>query len=116
MRLGFWVCLLAVVLAAPVAYADPDSPDANTLEQHLSIKNHAFVPQELAVPANRTIKLIIKNEDDTAAEFESPDLNREKVVPANSEITVYLDPLDMGIYPYFDDFHHDTTTGKIIAK
>src|SRR5580698_10367324 len=92
------------------AYAD-DAP-----EQHLSLKNHVFVPQELTVPAGQKIKLIVKNEDSAAAEFESFELNREKVVPANGEITVYLDPLDAGTYPFFDDFHRDTTTGKIIAK
>ena len=85
-------------------------------EQHLSLKNHVFVPQELTVPAGQKIKLIVKNEDSAAAEFESYELNREKVVPANGEITVYLDPLDPGTYPFFDDFHRDTTTGKIVAK
>jgi hypothetical protein len=99
-----------VLILADMAYAS-DAP-----EQHLSLKNHMFVPQELTVPAGQKIRLIVKNEDNTAAEFESFELNREKVVPANGEITVYLDPLDMGTYPFFDDFRRDTTTGKIIAK
>lgn len=109
MRQGFRIVLLFAVLFSAPAYAD-------TPEQHLSIKNHVFAPQELTVPANRKIKLIVKNEDSEAAEFESYELNREKVVPANGEITVYLDPLDPGTYPFFDDFHRDTTTGKVIAK
>ena len=74
------------------------------------------MPRELTVPANRKIKLIVTNEDATAAEFESAELNREKVVPANGRITVYLDPLDPGRYGFFDDFHRDTTKGTIVAK
>ena len=110
MRRAFWISLLATALFALPVRAD-DAP-----EQHLSLKNHAFVPQELTVPANQKIKLIIKNEDSQAAEFESSELNREKVVPANGEITVYLDPMTPGTYPFFDDFHRDTTTGEVVAK
>src|SRR5580704_11227829 len=83
--------------AAFPAFAD------ETPTQTLTLKNHAFVPPALTVPANQKVKLIVKNEDAEAAEFESYELNREKVVPANGEITVYLDPLDPGTYPYFDD-------------
>ena len=110
MRLIFGTFLLAVVLF-PSALRAEDAP-----APQLSLKNHAFVPQELEVPANTGIKLTIKNEDDSAAEFESAELNREKVVPAHGTITVWLDPLDPGTYPFFDDFHRDTTTGTIIAK
>jgi len=110
MYYAFGICLLALVFLALPTRAE-DVP-----EQHLSLKNHSFVPQELTVPINTKVKLIVKNEDGEAAEFESFELNREKVVPANGAITVYLDPLDPGTYPFFDDFHRDTTTGKIIAK
>ncbi len=83
---------------------------------HLILKDHVFSPQELTVPAGQKIKLLVKNENATASEFESYELNREKVVPANSEITVFLDPLDPGTYPFFDDFNRDTTKGRIVVK
>ncbi len=82
----------------------------------ITIKDHQFAPKELTVPAGQKVKLIIKNQDATPAEFESSDLNREKVVGANGEITVFVGPLDAGRYAYFDDFHRATTTGVIIAK
>lgn len=82
----------------------------------LSIKDHQFAPRELAIPADQKIKITIKNLDSTPAEFESSDLNREKVVSANSEITVFVGPLSAGSYGFFDDFHRDTTTGTLIAK
>ena len=81
----------------------------------LTLKNHVYVPDQLSVPLKQKTKLILKNEDPTAAEFESFELNREKVVPANGEITVYLDPLDAGTYPFFDDFHRETK-GAVIVK
>ena len=82
----------------------------------LTLKNHQFSPHELTIPAGQKVKIIVKNEDATPAEFESSDLNREKVVSANSAINVFIGPLDAGRYGYFDDFHRDTTTGVIIAK
>ncbi len=110
MRCGVFAFHFIACLTAPPTQAADDA------EQTLTLKNHVFVPQELSVPANTKIKLTVKNEDDQAAEFESFELNREKVVPANGQITVYLDPLDPGTYPFFDDFHRTTTTGKVTAK
>jgi len=82
----------------------------------LTIKNHQFSPKELAVPAGQKVRVIVKNQDATPAEFESSDLNREKVVSANSEIILFIGPLDPGRYVFFDDFHRETTTGVLIAK
>lgn len=81
----------------------------------LTLKDHQFTPKTLVLPANQKIKLIVKNQQSTPAEFESSELNREKVVQPNSEITVILGPLDPGTYGYFDDFHHETT-GTITVK
>ena len=81
----------------------------------LTLKDHQFTPKDFTLPANQKIKLIVKNEQTTPAEFESADLNREKVVEANGEITVILGPLDPGTYGYFDDFHRETT-GTITVK
>lgn len=82
----------------------------------LTLKDHKFDPQTITLPADQKIKLTVKNQQSEPAEFESSDLNREKVVAANSEITVYLGPLDAGTYGFFDDFHRDSTTGTIVVK
>jgi len=82
----------------------------------LSIKDHVFTPSSLEIPANQKIRLIVKNLDATAEEFESYDLNREKIVAGNSEITVLIGPLDPGIYKFFGDFHPDSAHGTIIVK
>jgi len=50
-----------------------------------------------------------------AAEFESSELNREKVEPAGQSAVIYVGPLSPGTYPFFDDFHQ-STRGRIVAK
>src|ERR1700759_1415874 len=64
------------------------------VEAKLVIKDHKFDPAELSVPANTKIKLTVENRDTTPEEFESADLNREKVVTGGNSIIVYLGPLD----------------------
>ena len=82
----------------------------------LTITNHKFEPVSLEVPAEKKIKLIVKNLDPTPEEFESYDLNREKIVAGKGEITVYVGPLKPGNYKFFGEFHQDTAQGKIVAK
>ena len=86
------------------------------LEVTLVIKDHHFVPAEIKVPADKKVKLIIDNQDATAEEFESYELNREKVIPANSKMPIYVGPLKAGKYPFFGEFHKATAVGKIIAE
>ncbi|MDE3016079.1 MAG: cupredoxin domain-containing protein [Pseudomonadota bacterium] len=81
----------------------------------ITLKDHQFTPQMLTIPAHQKIKITVKNLDATPAEFESSDLDREKVVSRGSKIIVFVGPLDAGSYGYFDDFNH-AVTGIIIAK
>jgi hypothetical protein len=46
----------------------------------LSLKDHQFTPSQLSIPANKRVKLTIKNLDSTPAEFES-NFKAEKVIP-----------------------------------
>ena len=89
---------------------------AEVQEITLRIKDHKFVPAQLAVPANTKFKLIVVNEDPTPEEFESHELNREKIVTGKGKITVFLGPLKPGKYPYFGEFHAATAQGVLIAK
>ncbi len=82
----------------------------------LSIKGKAFEPKEMTVPAGQKITLTVKNLNATPSEFESSDLNREKVVTGGNAITVFIGPLRPGSYEFFDDFSADTPHGHIVAK
>jgi plastocyanin len=99
------VALLAASLAQAAEYA-----------AKLAIRDHKFEPAELTVPAGQKIKLLVENRDATPEEFESNELNREKIVVGKGSITVYIGPLDAGHYAFFGDFHQETAQGILIAK
>jgi plastocyanin len=82
----------------------------------LTIRNHRFEPAELVVPAGHKIKLEIDNQDATAEEFESYELNREKVVPGKATVVIFVGPLKPGRYPFFGDFNKESAKGVLIAK
>jgi hypothetical protein len=82
----------------------------------LSRSHHLFYPDTLTVPAGVRFKLVIENEDASPEEFESLELNREKVILGNTKATVFIGPLKPGIYPFFGEFNPETAQGKIIAE
>jgi plastocyanin len=102
------LALLLLAAAAPVRAADH--------EAKLVIREHKFEPAELTVPAGQKVKLTVENQDATPEEFESNELNREKIVVGKGTITVFLGPLDAGRYPFFGDFHQETAQGVLVVK
>ena len=105
--------LLAVRLAAGAA------PPAGAQEEKsytLTIKDHKFDPTQLEIPAGTKVKLVIKNLDATAEEFEMTSPKREKVVKGGQEGTLYVGPFNPGTYEFFGDFNPKTARGQIIVK
>jgi high-affinity iron transporter len=101
------VILLLGTVAEPALADDPSFP--------ILLKNNVFVPREVQIPAGVKVKLVVRNENPTASEFESTQFHREKVVPPGQEITVFVGPLDPGSYEFFDDFHPETR-GHLLVK
>ena len=89
---------------------------AADLEATLTIKDHQFTPSELKVPAGKKVKLLVSNLDSTPEEFESHELNREKLVAGNGKATIYVGPLAPGKYPFYGEFHDKTARGVIVAE
>lgn len=81
----------------------------------LTIRNHHFEPRTISVKAGVKVALSVTNAGSDPAEFESSELNREKVIPPGKTVTIYVGPLQPGSYPFFDDFDQ-SATGQIIAK
>jgi hypothetical protein len=102
------VILAALALLAPTA-SRADDP-------LLTIRNHRFEPARIEVPAGTKFKLMVKNADSTAEEFESTSLNREKLVPPGQTVTIFLGPLSPGEYKFIGEFHQDTAQGILVAK
>lgn len=100
--------LILLVIFASSALADD--------EYLIVIKNHRFEPAELTIPAGKKVKLRIENKDASPEEFESHELNREKVIAGNSTANIYIGPLSPGRYPFFGEFNEATAKGVVIAK
>ncbi len=98
-----------LLLAAPAAKAD-DPAFA------LTLKNHKFDPAELTIPANKRVKLTVKNLDPTPAEFESDDFKAEKVVPAGREVTLFIGPLKPGTYEFHDEYHEAESKSRLVVQ
>ena len=81
----------------------------------LIIQDHHFRPSELIIPAGKKIKLMIDNRDTTAEEFESHDLNREKVIASKSTAIIFVGPLTPGQYKFFGEFNEKTAQGVIVV-
>ena len=112
MMTRFWVSLVMGVLVwIPVL-----ALAANIPEFTVAIKDHRFDPVELKVPADTKVKLVIDNQDASAEEFESFELNREKIVAGHKKIIVFIGPLKAGSYKYFGDFHKNTAQGIITVQ
>lgn len=101
-------CAAGLLLAGSANAADADFT--------IVIKEHRFEPAELPVPAGKKFRLLVRNLDATAEEFESHDLRREKMIPGKSEAIVTIGPLKPGSYAFFGDFNQKTARGSIIAK
>ncbi len=85
-------------------------------EIEIVIRDHLFFPSMIEVPANQKIRLLIINEDPTPEEFESYELNREKVIPGNTRTVIFIGPLAPGEYPFFGEFYPRTAQGRVIAR
>jgi hypothetical protein len=82
----------------------------------IEIRDHLFYPPEVVVPAGTKVKLLVKNLDPTPEEFESYELNREKVISGNSQAVIFIGPLPPGEYPFFGEFYPKTAQGKVLVK
>lgn len=109
-RLRFFVLsLLSVgVMTGNALAAEP--------ELLLVIKNHQFEPSELKVPAGQRVKLVVHNQDTTPEEFESHSLNREKMMPAGSKVSIYIGPLKPGRYSFYGEYNAASAKGVVVAE
>lgn len=91
----------------------PLSVHAAVPEFTIEIRDHLFFPSILVIPANTKVKLIVINKDPTPEEFESYELNREKVIMGGARAIIFIGPLKPGDYPFFGEFNPKTAQGLI---
>jgi plastocyanin len=105
-RLSLFILVLVASAAAPAA-----DPTTTTL----AVEEGGFSPAEVEAPADVRFRIEVTNHTAAAMEFESFDLNRERVVQPGQTITVYLSGLAPGRYEFFDDFRQ-ARRGTLVIK
>jgi hypothetical protein len=101
---------LASLLCLPLLASAADR------EINLVIKDHRFALAEVKIPAGQKVKLLVDNQDTTPEEFESHDLNREKVIPGKTKATMFIGPLKPGRYSFVGEFNEATANGVVVAE
>jgi len=103
------LALAALTMTLPLAAAADDS-------YVLSLKNHTFSPANLVLPKGERVKLTVNNLDKSPAEFESQDLDVEKIVPGGQTISVFVGPLEPGRYSFMDEYHEDESKAYLTVE
>lgn len=89
---------------------------AGVVEYHIQLKDHLFSPSRVSIPANQKVKLVIHNLDNTPEEFDSFSLNREKVIFAHHQASIFIGPLEPGKYDFFGEYNPNTARGIVIVE
>ncbi len=110
MRINRKIAILAMTAFAVGAAHAADLPTFN-----LEMNDGKLNPARIEVLAGQRIKIAIRNTGKGAAEFESVQLRKEKVLAPGGDSFVVIAPLDPGEYKFFDDFHQQAQ-GVIVAK
>ena len=103
-----FLLFLLIVLANPAV--------AKTPIIEIEIRDHLFHPEEVRIPANTKVKLVVYNRDSTPEEFESYELNREKVIMGGRKANIFIGPLAPGVYPFFGEFNPKTAQGRVVVE
>ncbi|ALS98886.1 cupredoxin domain-containing protein [Lacimicrobium alkaliphilum] len=106
---------LLLIFTAILSLTASLAVSAELPEFELILRQHLFYPQRLEVPAGQKFRLIIHNQDDAPEEFDSFDLNREKVLFPGRRTIIYIGPLEPGIYSFFGEFHPNQAKGQVHA-
>ncbi|MGQ7938839.1 cupredoxin domain-containing protein [Paraburkholderia sp. D1E] len=110
MRINRKIAILAMTALTVGAAHAVDLPTFN-----LEMNDGKLIPARIEVPAGQRIKIAIRNTGKGAAEFESVQLRKEKVLAPGGDSFVVIAPLSPGEYKFFDDFHQQAQ-GVIVAK
>ena len=111
-----WCRKIPLVVLGAMAVYGTNVAVAGDSDYRLVIKDHRFQPVELTVPAGKKIKLLVENRDATPEEFESHDLNREKMIAGQSTATIFVGPLAAGRYRFYGEFNEKTAQGVIVVQ
>jgi hypothetical protein len=102
-------------IALPLAFASRGRAEDDPVFR-IEFKDGVVTPRRLEVPAKRRFKLELHNMGKSAAEFESRELRKEKVLAPGATSFIVIRTLDPGEYDFFDDFHPGAPPAVLVAK
>jgi heme/copper-type cytochrome/quinol oxidase subunit 2 len=82
----------------------------------ITLAGHEFTPTEITIPADTKVTLVVHNKDDSAEEFHSDSLGREKIIGPKMSGKINIGPLKPGVYSFMGEFNARTAQGKVIVK
>lgn len=95
---------------APPAHAD-DIPTVR-----VELNDGQINVRRIELPARQRFRVEVVNHGKTPAEFESLSLGLELVVAPGGTRSRALPGKSPGTYPFYDEFHMETTRGEFIIK
>lgn len=110
------LCLRTLIFSFLLSISAVSAVYAETEVYSLILEKHVFTPSELTIPANKKVRIAIENKDSTAEEFDSFDLNRERVIFPYKTATIFVGPLPPGRYDFFGEFHPQSAQGVIVVE
>ena len=110
---------LAAALALLLQLAAPAALPAHAQEMptvRIELNDGQINVRRVELPARQRFRVEVVNQGKTPAEFESLPLGLELVVAPGSTRTRALPGKSAGTYPFYDEFHMETTKGEFIIK
>lgn len=106
--------LAAVALGGAFVAAPAVAQEGPTIV--LTVKDHRFDQTQPKAVANKPFTIVVRNQDQTAMEFESKSLRVEKVIPGGAEASFKIRALAPGRYKFEDEFHDKTSKGELVVE
>ena len=110
--------LSSVLAAIGIAFCLTATPalGEDIITYEVTLKDQAFTPAEVKVPAGKAFMIKLTNANAAAAELEAKELQIEKIAAGNSSIVVRVKALQPGKYLFVDEFQEDVAKGHVIAE
>lgn len=112
------LCMAGVLLASVplIRLSLAAEPALGPDDYLLTIKNHRFTPETLEIPTDRKVRIVIRNLDATVEEFESKELDLQKIIVGGRTAILSVGPFKPGTYRFIGEFYPDTANGWIVVK
>jgi len=109
--------VLAAALTLLLAGAGAPSARADEIPTvRIELNDGQINTRRIELPARQRFRVEVVNQGKTPAEFESLPLGLELVVAPGSTRSRALPGKSAGTYPFYDEFHMETTRGEFIIK